>query len=156
MVQVILRRDVENLGKAGQVVNVKDGYARNYLLPQGFAYAATPGNLRRLEDESRREARAAGRRMMEAQELAGRLEGRSVTFQMRAGEEGKLFGSVTATDIAEALAADGVEVDRHLIALEEPIRQLGVYKVPVRLHGGVRPEVTVWVVADGVKPEAAG
>lgn len=148
MVQVILRRDVENLGRIGDVVQVKDGYARNYLLPQGIAYEATSGNLRRLEEESRRRERSAEQAQQRAQEMATRLDGRSVTFKMRASQEGKLFGSVTSADIARALAAEGLEVDRHIIGLEEPIKQLGVFRVPVRLHAAVRPEVTVWVVSE--------
>lgn len=147
MAEVILREDVENLGKAGEVVSVRDGYARNYLLPQGKAYEATAASLRRLEEESRRRDRAAAREEERAEALGRKLEGRSVTFQMRAGEEGKLFGSVTAADIANALAAEGLEVDRHVIGLEEPLKQLGVFRVPIRLHTRVRPEITVWVVA---------
>lgn len=148
MVEIILRRDVENLGEAGEVVDVKPGYARNYLVPQGLALEATEGNLRRLEEERRHAVRAAEREEDQARELAVRLEGRSVTFSVLAGEEGKLFGSVTSADIAEALAREGVPVDKRTIQLEEPIKQLGVYRVPVQLHSDVRPEVKVWVVAE--------
>lgn len=148
MVQVILRRDVENLGEAGEVVDVKPGYARNYLVPQGFAIQATEGNLRRLEEEKRHAVRAAHREKERAEELSGSLEGRSVTFTVLAGEEGKLFGSVTSADIAERLAKKGVPVDKRTIELEEPIKQLGVYRVPIQLHSDVRPEIKVWVVAE--------
>lgn len=147
MVQVILRRDIAELGRAGDLVNVKPGYARNYLLPQGMAYEATEANLRRWEDE-RVMAEERSRRTLEtAQELGGRLEGQSVSFSVRAGDEGRLFGSVTAADIAGALAEEGLEVDRRRVELTEPIKELGAYKVPVRLHSEVRPEITVWVVA---------
>lgn len=148
MVQVILRRDVENLGEAGEVVDVKPGYARNFLIPQGFAMQATEGNLRRLEEEKRHAVRAAQREKERAEELSGSLEGRSVTFTVLAGEEGKLFGSVTSADIAERLAKEGVPVDKRTIELEEPIKQLGVYRVPIQLHSDVRPEIKVWVVAE--------
>lgn len=148
MVQIILRRDVENLGEAGDVVDVKPGYARNFLIPRGLALRATDGNLRRLEEERRHALRAAQREKEGAEELATELEGRSVTFTVLAGEEGKLFGSVTAADIAEALAAEGLEVDRRTLRLDEPIKQLGVYRIAVELHADVRPEIKVWVVAE--------
>lgn len=148
MVQIILRKDVENLGEAGEVVEVKPGYARNYLLPQGLAYEATEGNVKRL-DEERRRSRAAEVRVREtAEETAAALEGKSITFTVRAGEEGRLFGSVTSADIAEQLGAEGIRVDRRVIELDEPIKQLGVYRIPIRLHADVQPELTVWVVAE--------
>jgi len=148
MVQLILRRDVEDLGSAGDLVDVRPGYARNYLVPQGMAFEATEKNLRRLEEERGSLARAAERELEGARELAAVLEGTSVTLRARAGEEGRLFGSVTTADVAEALAADGKAVDRHKIVLEEPMKQLGVYKVRVRLHADVQPELTVWVVGE--------
>lgn len=147
MVKVILRRDVENLGEAGEVVDVKPGYARNYLIPQGVAFRATEGNLRRLDEERRHQLRVVEREVERAEERARELEGLSLTLSVMAGDEGRLFGSVTSADIAEALAAEGIEVDRRLLQLEEPIKQLGVYRVPVHLHADVRPEVKVWVVA---------
>ncbi len=148
MTQVILRQDVDSLGRAGEVVEVKPGYARNYLIPQGLAYQATEGNVRRLENERRQVSLSEQRGRERAEVLAAQLEGRSVTFKARAGEEGKLFGSVTSLDIAEQLAREGVTVDRRDIVLDEPIKELGVFRVPVRLHAEVRPEVTVWVVAE--------
>ncbi|UCG74698.1 MAG: 50S ribosomal protein L9 [Gemmatimonadota bacterium] len=148
MTRVILRQDVTDLGRAGEIVDVKAGYARNYLIPQGLAYAASEGNVRRLENE-RRQARVSVEREKErAEGLAAELEGRSVSFKVRAGEEGRLFGSVTSVDIAEQLARDGVVIDRRDIMLDEPIKELGVFRVPVRLHADVRPELTVWVVAE--------
>ena len=149
MVQVILRQVVDDLGDIGDVVDGKPGYARNFLIPQGIAYEATEANRMHFEEERRHILERSARDLDRARAAAERIEGQSVSFSVRAGEEGKLFGSVTATDIAGALAEKGIEVDRHLIRLEEPIKQLGVYKVSVRLHAEVRPEVTVWVVAEG-------
>jgi large subunit ribosomal protein L9 len=149
MVQVILRQAVDDLGDIGEVVDVKPGYARNFLIPQGIAYEATDANQKKFEEERRHILDRSARELDRAKAAAERIEGQSVSFSVRAGEEGKLFGSVTASDISEALAEKGLEVDRHLIRLEEPIKQLGVYRVTVRLHSEVRPEVTVWVVAEG-------
>jgi len=148
MVRIILRKDMENLGEAGDIVDVAAGFARNYLLPQGFAYEATDANVRRHEEELRHMAQRSGRDLDRAESQAEKLAGVSVTFRVKAGEEGRLFGSVTSSDIAGALAEQGHEIDRHIIRLEEPIKQLGVYKVPVRLHAEVQPEVSVWVVAE--------
>lgn len=148
MTQVILRTDVADLGRAGEVVVVKPGYARNYLIPQGLAYSASEGNVRRLESERQQVQVSMDRQKDRAEGLAAELEGRSVSFKVKAGEEGKLFGSVTTVDIAEQLASEGVTIDRRDIVLEEPIKELGVFRVPVRLHADVRPELTVWVVAE--------
>jgi len=148
---VILREDVTKLGKAGEVVNVKPGFARNYLLPQGLAYEATDANLRRLEEERRRAEEQAKRDFLEARRRASALEGQSLTFRARAGEESKLFGSIGSADIAERLNAEGgldFEVDRRQIELDEPIKTLGVFDVPVKLHGDVHPTVKVWVVKE--------
>ena len=148
MVEVILREDVENLGSVGDVVDVKPGYARNYLVPQGKAYEATPGNKRRLNEDRQRLERVAARARTNAEKLAAELEGRSVTFAVRSGDGGRLFGSVTNADIAEKLAEDGIDVDRHAIRLEEPLKQLGAYTVAIHLHAEVRPEIKVWVVSE--------
>lgn len=148
MVEVILRKDVADLGHAGDMVDVKPGYARNYLLPQGLALRATEGNQTRFEEERRQIEQAAERERERAQETAKSLADRSLTFNRRAGEEGRLFGSVTSTDIAEALEAEGLEIDRRLIRLEEPIKELGVFTVAIRLHADVEPEIKVWVVAE--------
>lgn len=148
MVEVILREDVENLGSVGDVVDVKPGFARNYLVPQGKAYEATPGNKRRLSDDRQRLERVANRARKDAEKLAAALEGRSVTFAVKSGEGGRLFGSVTNADIAEKLADDGVTIDRHAIRLEEPLKQLGAYTVAIHLHADVRPEIKVWVVSE--------
>ena len=144
--EIILRQGVENLGKPGDVVNVKAGYARNYLLPHGLAYEATPGNLKRIQQERDRLEAAENERRAGAQGIAERLEQVSLTFSARVGEEGKLFGSVTATDIAQQLEAQGFHVEKRQIDLHEPIKALGVYRVPVRLHADVKPEIRVWVI----------
>ena len=144
--EVILRQGIENLGKPGDVVKVKNGYARNYLLPHGLAYEATPGNLKRIQLERDRLEAAENTRRMTAQELAAKLEQVSLTFSARVGEEGKLFGSVTASDIAQQLETQGYHVEKRQIDLHEPIKSLGVYRVPVRLHADVKPEVRVWVI----------
>lgn len=148
MTEIILQEDVENLGSAGDVVDVKPGYARNFLIPRGLARRATAGNLKRIQEERRRREKAATRERQVAEDLSERLEGLSLSFSVRAGEEGRLFGSVTASDIADRLAEQGLEVDRRTLQLEEPIKELGVYRVSVDLHAEVRPELKIWVVAE--------
>jgi large subunit ribosomal protein L9 len=144
--EIILRQAVENLGKPGDVVKVKAGYGRNYLLPYGLAYEATPGNLKRIQQERDRLDAAENERRGAAQTLAERLEQVSLTFSARVGEEGKLFGSVTTADIAQQLDAQGFHIEKRQIDLHEPIKALGVYRVPIRLHADVKPEVRVWVI----------
>lgn len=143
---VILRQAVDNLGHPGDLVKVSPGFARNYLLPRGVAVEATEGNKRRIAQEKAKLESAENSRRESAQELAARLEQVSLTFSARVGDEGKLFGSVTASDIAEQLAGQGFSIEKRLIDLHEPIKALGVYRVPVRLHADVRPEVKVWVI----------
>ena len=145
--QVILRDRIENLGNAGDVVEVKPGYGRNYLIPRGLAYEATQANVRRLEAERAKQSRREAETLDEARQRAATIEAVSLTFHARAGQEGKLFGSITSADIAEKLAEQGVQVDRRNIELDEPIKALGVHSVPVRLHPHVRPEFKVWVIA---------
>ena len=144
--EVILRHAVENLGKPGDVVKVKNGYARNYLLPHNLAYEATPGNLKRIQQERARLEAAESQRRDAAQGIATKLEQVSLTFSARVGEEGKLFGSVTAADIAQQLDQQGFKIEKRQIDLHEPIKSLGVYRVPVRLHADVKPEIRVWVI----------
>src|SRR5437773_8190634 len=143
---VILRQAVENLGKPGDVVKVSNGYARNYLLPRGVAFEATPGNLKRIEQERSRLEAAENERRGAAQGLAEKLEQVSLTFSARVGEEGKLFGSVTSADIAQQLEQQGFHIEKRQIDLHEPIKALGVYRIPIRLHADVKPEVRVWVI----------
>ncbi len=147
-VKVILRQDMANLGGTGEVVNVRPGYARNYLLPKGFAYEATKANVRQLEEERRREEQKAKRDYLEAGRRAAQLEGVSLTFHAKAGEESKLFGSITTSDIADRLGEQQIDfaIDRRQIDLDEPIKALDVYSVPIRLHTDVRPEIKVWVI----------
>ena len=145
--EVILRQSVDQLGQPGDIVKVSAGYARNFLLPRGLAYEATPGNRKRIAQEKARLETAESARRETAQALAARLEQVSLTFSARVGEEDKLFGSVTAADIAAQLYAQGFsEVEKRQIDLHEPIKALGVFKVPVRLHADVKPELRVWVV----------
>jgi large subunit ribosomal protein L9 len=144
--EVILRAAVDNLGHPGDIVTVSPGFGRNYLLPRGLAYAATAGNKKRIAQERQRlEAAEAGRRTT-AEGLAGRLEQVSLTFSARVGDEGKLFGSVTTGDIAHQLEAQGFSIEKRQVDLHEPIRALGVYRVPIRLHADVKPEIKVWVI----------
>jgi large subunit ribosomal protein L9 len=144
--EIILRQAVDNLGHPGDIVKVSNGFARNYLLPHGIAYEATPGNRKRIAQERQRLDAAEGTRRSAAEELAKRLEEVQLSFSARVGEEGKLFGSVTAADIAQQLEAQGIHLERRMIDLHEPIRALGVYRVPVRLHADVKPELKVWVI----------
>jgi large subunit ribosomal protein L9 len=145
--KVILKEDLSNLGAAGTVVDVKAGYARNYLLPQGLAYTASAGNIRRMEEEQKLGQERSRRDFLEARRRASQLEGLSVTFQARAGEEGKLFGSVTNGDLADRLNEKGLdfELDRRWIQLDEPIKALGEFQVPIRLHADVTVPVEVRV-----------
>ncbi|HEX6615702.1 MAG TPA: 50S ribosomal protein L9 [Gemmatimonadales bacterium] len=145
MIEVILREDVQSLGKAGELVRVKPGYARNYLLPHGLAFEATEGNRKRIAAETRAKSARNQAERTEAEQRAATLGGVTLTLTGKAGEEGKLFGSVTAQDIADALAARGYEVDRRRIELEHPIKSLGHHTVGVRLHPEVRAEVHVSV-----------
>jgi large subunit ribosomal protein L9 len=146
MTEVILRESVTNLGHPGDIVTVSAGYARNFLVPRGIAYLATEGNKRRIAQEKARLEAAESSRVAAAQAVAAKLEPVSLTFSARVGEEGKLFGSVTAADIVEQLKAQGHEVEKRMVDLPEPIRALGVYKVGIRLHADVRPEIKVWVI----------
>jgi large subunit ribosomal protein L9 len=144
--EVILRQAVDNLGHTGDIVNVSAGFARNYLLPRGFAYEATAGNKKRMEQERERLEAAEASRREAAEELAKKLEPVSLTFSARVGEEGKLFGSVTTADIAHQLEGQGFKIEKRQIDLHEPIKALGVYRVPIRVHADVRAEVKVWVI----------
>jgi large subunit ribosomal protein L9 len=145
--EVILRQTIENVGNPGDIVKVSNGYARNYLLPHGLAYQATPGNRKRIAAEKARLEAAENERRQSARTLADRLEQVSLTFSARVGEEEKLFGSVTAADIVQQLHAQGFpEIEKRQVDLHEPIKALGVYKVPIRLHADVKPEIKVWVI----------
>ncbi len=148
MMEVILREDVKSLGKAGEMVRVKPGYGRNYLLPSGLAYEATEGNKKRIAAETRARTVRAETDRTEAQGQATRLAAAPITLTGKAGEEGKLFGSITASDVAQALAAKGFDVDKRRIEMDQPIKTLGEHTVGIRLHADVRAEVRVTVVAE--------
>lgn len=138
---------MKGLGVAGAVVEVSDGYARNFLLPKGLAVEATAGNLNALRQQEQKAAQMAARALAEARALAARLDGRSVTVTARAGQGGRLFGSITGQDLADALRAQlGAAVDKRRVELDEPIRSTGAYRVRLRLHPQVSATVTVNVV----------
>ncbi len=145
--KLILKKAVGNLGESGDIVQVKPGYARNYLIPQGLAYVASEANVRLLEDERKRGEDRARRDHLEAGRRAAQLVGVSLTFHARAGEDGKLFGSVTAADIADRANQSGLdfELDKRSIAIEEPLKSLGTFTVPVRLFGEVTAEIEVLI-----------
>ena len=144
--EVILRQSVDNVGQPGDIVKVSPGFARNYLLPRGLDYEETPGNRTRIAKEAAKLEAAENERRGGARQLADKIEAVNLTFSARVGDEGKLFGSVTAADIAEQLVAQGIQVEKRMIDLHEPIKALGVYRIPVRLHADVKPEVKVWVI----------
>lgn len=149
--KVILKKDMDNLGESGDVVDVKPGYARNYLIPQGLAYEASEANVRRLEEERERAEERARRDYLEARRRASQLDGVSLLFHARASEEGKLFGSVPSADIVDRLNELGLdfEVDRKWVLLDEPLKEVGAYKVGLKLHSDVEEEIEVRVERGG-------
>ena len=151
--KIILRKDVEKLGEAGTLASVKNGYARNYLIPQGFAIAATPGELKLYEHNQAVKARKIERQERELKSFADKIAAVTLTFEARAGENGRLFGSVTSSDIAERLSAEvGEEIDRRKVVLADPIRSTGEHSVSVNVVGKLRPQVKV--IVNGVVDEA--
>ncbi|MCM8795132.1 MAG: 50S ribosomal protein L9 [Candidatus Omnitrophica bacterium] len=144
--EVILRQDVDKLGKAGAIVKVKDGFARNFLIPNNLAVPLTPGNLKRLEQERQKRIRQMEKIKNDAQELKRKLEGSSLTLPVLTHEGEQLYGSITAGDIARALKVEGFDIDKKLILLDEPIKSLGIYSIPVKLHPEVLATIKVWVV----------
>ncbi len=146
--QIILRSDVEKLGKMGDVAQVKGGYARNFLIPRGLAYAATKSNLARLTEERRILAQRALKEQRIAGDVAAKLDGLTLTAMVVVGEEDRMFGSVTSQDIAELLREKGIDVDRRKIQLEEPLRALGEFQVPIKLHADVTATITVELVKE--------
>ena len=144
--KVLLQADVENLGSGGEIVRVRPGFARNFLLPRGLAVPATAGNLARVEDLKKAAAGRKQQELVEAQELAKKLEGSSVKITRATGDEGKMYGSVTTKDIGDAFEKIGVAVDRKRIQLAEPIKTLGSFEVPLKLHGSVSVTLKVEVV----------
>jgi len=146
--QLVLTKDYENLGKAMDVVNVKDGYARNFLIPNGIAVAATGGNRKQVAEAKRITDAREGKKQQEAGGLAKKIEQVPCTIPVKVGEEEKIFGSVTAQEIADFLKKEGFDVDKRMVALDEPIRQLGVYSVTINLYKGVAAKLKVWVVKE--------
>lgn len=146
--KVILRRDHESLGKIGDIIEVKDGYARNFLLPRGIAYAALSGNLKALEEEKKAVEKKNLQELKAAESLAAELETVSVTIPVQVGEEDKLFGTVTTQMIADALKEKGHDIDKRKIEIEEPIKALGIYGVSIKLHQNVSAKIKVWVVRE--------
>jgi large subunit ribosomal protein L9 len=146
--EVILRESIPSVGQAGEIVKVKNGYARNYLIPRGLAYVATASNKRRVEADAVNRAQRADANLADAQVLAVRLGTVSIDFTMKAGEGDKLFGSVTSADIAEQLATLGYSIDKRVIELEDPIKMIGNYRVPIRLHHDVRAEIEARIVKE--------
>jgi large subunit ribosomal protein L9 len=146
--KVILRKDVDTLGHVGDVLTVKDGYARNYLIPRSLAYEATPNNLRQLEEEKKQLGRRQDKERKHSEAVAAELGNTSVTIKMKVGEDEKLFGSVTSQMIADALAEKSITIDKRTIELEDSLKALGIYDVPVKLPGGVTGTVKVWIVRE--------
>lgn len=149
--KLILKKAVPNLGEAGEVVSVKAGFGRNYLLPQGLAYEASEGNVSRLEDERKRAEERSRRDYLEARRRAAQFAGLSLTFKARAGEDGKLFGSVTNADVADRANGTGrldFELDKRAVVMDEPLKALGSYEVKVHLHAEVDAEIQIFVERD--------
>jgi len=146
--EVVLKKDHDKLGKALEVVNVKDGYARNFLIPQGIAVAATEGNRRAVAELKKHSEKREGKKIKEAQDQVKHIEKVPCTIKVKVGEEDKLFGSVTTQEIADFLVKEGFAVTKRDIELEEPIKQLGVYTVKVNLYKDTSANLKVWVVKD--------
>lgn len=146
--KVILRQDFEQLGKMGDLIDVKEGYARNYLIPRNIAYQATQSAMQVLEEEKKQNAKRTEKQKKDAEKTASQLEKASVTIKMKVGEDDKLFGSVTSQMISDVLKEKGVSIDKKQIELEDSIKSLGIYDVKVKLQGGVAGTVKVWVVRE--------
>ena len=144
--QVILTENVPHLGKAGELVTVKPGYGRNYLLPQGLAVSATTRNVKRLEHDTRVIQTRVAKQLKSAEDIANKLNAMTLQFERLVGEDDKLFGSVTTSDIAEQLKVAGMTIDRRKITLAEPIKALGKYEVDIKVHGEVSAKLKFWVV----------
>ena len=143
--EVILKSDVDKIGKAGSVVEVKDGFARNFLLPNGLAIPCNSSNLKKIEDEKQKKVQDYEKTKKEAQGLQAKLAALSLTIPVLAQDE-KAYGSITINDIAQALKDEGFEIDKNCILLDEPIKSLGIYEVSIRLHSEVTAKVKIWIV----------
>jgi large subunit ribosomal protein L9 len=146
--KVILTQDIAGLGSIGDLITVKDGFGRNYLVPQGKAIQATSQNMKKLEHQKRQIREKIDKAKREAERLAARIESISCTVAKAVGEEDKLFGSVTGMDIESSLKLEGIEIDRKKINLPEPIRSLGIYNIPIKLHPEVTATLKLWVVKE--------
>ena len=146
--ELVLKENIKDLGNAGEVIQVADGYARNYLIPKGLAKLATPQNIKLLDQESKMRKNKLMKEKKEAELFAKRLEEISCTIVKKAGEKDKLFGSVTTQDVQEGLKNEGIEIDKKKIILEEPIKTLGVYKASIQVHPEVTASLKVWVVKE--------
>jgi large subunit ribosomal protein L9 len=146
--KIILKEDIKKIGKMGQIVDVANGYARNYLVPKGLAVEASTKNIRSLEHEKKIIQEKAKKLKDSAQDIASRISSMTLTIKAKAGEEEKLFGSVTTMDIAEALLNEGLEIDKKKISLEEPIKRLGSYSVQIKLHSDVSVPLSVQIVQE--------
>ena len=146
--KVILRQNFEPLGQIGDIVEVKDGYALNYLLPRKIAYAALKGNLRALEEEKKTVAKKSEQELRDAEAIAVELEKTSITIPVQVGEEDKIFGTVTTQMIADALSEKSFKIDKRKVELEEQIKTLGIYSVNIKLHPKVSSKIKVWVVRE--------
>ncbi len=146
--KIILKEDFESLGKVGEVVEVKAGFARNFLIPKQVALQATPQNLRVIEQEKARDKIKLSKDKRDAELLAEQLKEVSLTANVQVGEEDKLFGAVTSQNISELLSSKGFEIDKRKIQLEDPLKALGVFEVPIKLHTEVEAKIKVWVVKE--------
>ena len=146
--KIILRQDVPNVGEMGEIVTVKDGYARNYLIPKEMAYYASPSAVKKLEIEKKAQSKKLELEKAQAEEIAEKFADIQISIPMKVGEEGKLYGSVTPQMIADELALRGYEIDRRSIVIEEPIKTLGVFDVKAKLHPEVVTNLKVWVISD--------
>lgn len=146
--KVILRKDIETLGNIGDIVDVKEGYARNFLIPRKIAYTALSGNMRALEDEKKSIARKSEQELHAAENVSAELEKVSVTIPVQVGEEDKIFGSVTTQMIADALKEKDFDIDKRKIEIEESIKTLGIYNVNIKLHSNINASIKVWVVRE--------
>jgi large subunit ribosomal protein L9 len=144
--KVILRKNVDNLGQMGEIVTVKDGYARNYLIPRSYAYLATPGAIKALEFEKKQYVKKQATEKAEAETLAAKFSEIQVSITMKVGEEGKLYGSVTSQMISEQLMKQSYDIDKRNIIIDEPIKTLGVFDVKVKLYTDVFATIKVWVI----------
>ncbi len=144
--RIILLRDFETLGESGKQMEVKDGFARNYLIPKGIALKANKINLKKFEDIAKQKKNKKARALKHSEEIATKLKSLSLTIPVKVGEDDKIFGSVTSQMIAEQLQEKGYEIDKRQIQLEEPIKALGIYDIPVRLHSEISTSVKLWVI----------